>query len=180
MTEKLRSFLFKIFKKDSALGRIIDKVVTREIISYLIFGVLTTLVSMLSYALFIRIIPDSVNELPAAIPESIAESLKIFICSVLSWICSVVFAFITNKLFVFESRDSSAKTVAKEFSTFVGSRIFTGVIEWFGVPFLVRIGLNQVIFGTEGLLAKITISVIVVVLNYIFSKLIVFAKKSGK
>lgn len=177
MIEKIRSTLFRLFKPDSFIGKIIDKLVTREIISYLFFGVLTTLVSWVSYAVFIRIIPDSVNSFTSSIPESVAESFKIFICSVLSWIISVLFAFVTNKLFVFESRDRSAAVVARELLSFTGSRIITGVIEWFGTPLLVSIGLNRVIFGTEGLLAKIIVSVIVVILNYVFSKIIVFRRK---
>ncbi len=179
MVEKLRNLLFKVFKPETFFGKIIDKLLTREIVSYLFFGVLTTLVSWLSYAVFIRVIPDSVNSI-SSVPKPVAESFKIFICSVLSWILSVLFAFVTNKIFVFESREKAAPAVMRELATFVGSRIFTGVIEWFGTPLLVGIGLNQIIFGTEGLLAKIIISVIVVILNYIFSKILVFRKKNGK
>lgn len=173
--EKFRTFLFGIFKKESLIGRLIDKFITKEIISYLFFGVLTTVVSFLSYALFIRIVPDSVNSV-SFVPMSVAETFKIFLCNVVSWIISVLFAFITNKIFVFESRSFKLSVILKELIGFTGSRLLTGVLEWFGVPLLVKAGLDTVVFGTEGMLAKIIVSVIVVILNYVFSKIFVFKK----
>lgn len=139
----------------------------KEIIMYLVFGVLTTLVSWGSYALF---------EIAFGlfIKNTIALSS---VANVLSWIVAVLFAFITNKLWVFESKSFKGATVVKEFGAFVGSRLLTGVLEWFGVPLLMLIGLDQSILGIEGMLAKILISVIVVILNYILSKLLVFRKK---
>ncbi len=68
----------------------------------------------------------------------------------------------------------------KEFISFVAARAVTGVIEIFGVPLLVKIGLNQRIFGVDGALSKVIVSVVVVVLNYVFSKLIVFKNKKNK
>ena len=75
----------------------------REIIVYLIVGVLTTVVSLVSYYL-LRIIINNYQ-----------------VCTVLSWICAVLFAYITNRKFVFESKNND---IIKEFSSFVGSRIF--------------------------------------------------------
>lgn len=136
----------------------------KEIIMYLAFGVLTTFVSWGSYALFEML-------LGLFITNVIVLST---VANVLSWVIAVLFAFITNKLWVFESKSWKGSTLIKELSAFVGSRLLTGVLEWFGVPLLMLIGLDQPILGIEGMLAKILISVIVVILNYILSKLLVF------
>ncbi|MBQ8000912.1 MAG: GtrA family protein, partial [Ruminococcus sp.] len=85
--------------------------------------------------------------------------------------------FVTHKLWVFESKSWKGSILLKELGSFVGSRLLTGVLEWFGVPLLMLIGLDQPILGIEGMLAKILISVIVVILNYILSKLLVFKNK---
>ena len=135
----------------------------KEIIMYLIFGGCTTLVSWGSYALFVK-----------------GLGISITVGNILSWVCAVAFAFVTNKLWVFESKSWSPKTILKEVSTFVSARIFTGVLEWFGVPGLVKLGLDQTIFGVDGMWSKVIVSIAVVILNYVFSKLIVFAKRSEK
>ncbi len=132
----------------------------REILIYLVFGVLTTVVSWGTYSLFVK-----------------AFGIPVEISNTLSWVCAVLFAFVTNKIWVFESKKMDVKTIVNEFISFVGSRILTGAIEILGVPLLIRLGLSQTIFGVDGMLAKVLISVIVVILNYIFSKLLVFRNK---
>lgn len=139
----------------------------KEVIMYLIFGVLTTLVSWGSYAAFETLLGTFIGN--AVVLSSVAN--------VLSWIAAVLFAFITNKLWVFNSRSFKKDVVFKELGAFVGSRLLTGVLEWFGVPLLMLIGLDQAILGIEGMLAKVIISVVVVILNYILSKLLVFRNK---
>lgn len=145
----------------------------REIIMYLIFGVLTTVVSWGSYTVF-------------------ADCLKlsVFIANILSWICAILFAYITNKIWVFESKSFKPKDLAKEIAAFTASRGITGVIEILLVPLLSKWGFDNLfytalsnsnitadIFFTNGIYSKIFVSVIVVILNYIFSKLIVFKKE---
>lgn len=139
----------------------------KEIIMYLIFGVLTTVVSWGSYALFEVLLGLFISDV--IVLSSVAN--------VLSWIIAVLFAFVTNKLWVFESKSWKGSVLVKELGSFVGSRLLTGVLEWFGVPLLMLIGLDQPILGIEGMLAKVLISVIVVILNYILSKLLVFRNK---
>ena len=78
---------------------------------------------------------------------------------------------------MFESRSFAPSVVFPEFFRFASARVVTGLLESFLVPFLVGRGLNQTIFGIEGSIAKILVSVIVVILNYVFSKLLVFRKK---
>ncbi len=141
----------------------------KEIITYVIFGGLTTLVNWAVYAVCTRIIPPST-------PTGLSE-FQLGVCTAIAWIAGVLFAFITNKIWVFESKSFAPKIFIKEFFSFVTARGVTGVIEAVGLPLLVKIGLNQTIFGIEGMLAKLIVSVIVVILNYVFSKLIVFRKK---
>ena len=132
----------------------------KEIINYLLFGGMTTVVSWGTYSLFVKAIGMSVS-----------------VGNVLSWICAVLFAFVTNKRFVFESKTWQPATALREFFSFIGARLATGVIEWVGVPFFSTHGLTHPLFGVKGLLAKIVVSIVVIILNYIFSKFLVFIKK---
>ena len=135
----------------------------KEIINYLLFGGMTTVVSWGTYSLFVKAIGMSVSA-----------------GNVLSWICAVLFAFVTNKLFVFESKTTQPATALREFFSFIGARLATGVIEWVGVPFFSTHGLTHPLFGVKGLLAKIVVSIVVIILNYLFSKFLVFFKKDKK
>lgn len=155
-------------KKQGFVKRMLFKY--KEIIMYLIFGVLTTVVSWGSYALFESIFKKAIVDV----------NVLVAVANVLSWVAAVLFAYITNKLFVFESKSFKPTTVFKEMGLFVGSRLISGAVEWVGVPLLVWIGLNQTVFGVEGMVAKVLVSVIVVILNYILSKLIVFKKEKAK
>ena len=102
---------------------------------------------------------------------------NIEISNAIAWFTAVVFAYITNKLFVFESKSWNVAEVWKEVVKFFGARIATGVVEIGGLPLLYYIGVKQSLFGVEGFVAKILVSVIVVILNYVFSKIFVFNKK---
>lgn len=129
----------------------------KEIIMYLIFGVLTTLVSLVCYSLFVELLHFSIT-----------------VSSVFSWIIAVSFAFVTNKLFVFESKKKA--TVLREAIPFFIGRGVTGLIDMFLPELLWNLGLRAELFGVKGLLAKLIVNVIVIILNYIFSKLFVFRK----
>ena len=142
----------------------------REIISYLFWGVMTTLVNWISYALLIKIYKTdaTINMI------SYVFKINVFAANILSWFFAVVFAFVTNKLFVFRSKSWRNAVFVPELWKFFSARIVTGVIEIVAVPVLVWVGLNQQIFGIEGSLAKGIVTVIVIILNYVFSKLLVF------
>jgi len=131
----------------------------REVIMYLFFGGLTTIVSWASYALFVHL------------------GIEINVSNILSWFCGVMFAFTTNKWFVFVSRSISAKTLLYELGSFFSARIFTGIVAWVLFPILIFIGLDQSLFNTDGFLAKIITSFVEIVLNWLFSKYVVFRKK---
>ena len=125
-----------------------------DILIYLVFGVLTTLVDFIIYF-------PCYNWLH--IPATVSN--------VIAWAGAVVFAYLTNKPFVFHSKDWSAKTVGPDLVKFVGTRVGSMLIQ------------TGVIFVTVDLLhfngnwMKIITAVIVVILNYIGSKLLVFKKK---
>ena len=134
---------------------------------------MSTVVGWGSYIIFASLLSGNVSDIHLL---SMTISVTVFVANVLSWIFAVAFAFYTNKVFVFQSKSWKMDTWVGECLKFVGARIATGVLEIFGVPFLVAIGLNQKIFGVEGIVAKITVSVAVVALNYVFSKLFIFKK----
>ena len=156
----------------------------KEIIMYIIFGVLTTLVNWVVYTVLIKIFggaAESETVMFALFGKDITMKIfYIFIANFVAWVAGVVFAFVTNKIWVFESKSWRFGLVMKELWLFIAARLLTGVLEWFGVPALVAAGLDQPLFGIDGFLAKVIVSVIVVILNYVFSKLIIFRKKKDK
>lgn len=138
----------------------------KEAIDYLFWGGMTTVVSWGSYSLFVILLGSSLE-----------ETATVFRANILSWVCAVLFAFISNKLWVFQSKSWTGTVVLPELTKFLSSRIATGVFEMIAVPALVAVGLNQTIFGIEGMVSKVLVSIIVVILNYILSKLFVFKEK---
>ncbi|WP_195515218.1 GtrA family protein [Paraclostridium bifermentans] len=131
----------------------IKRILNKETISYVIFGILTTIINLISYYFFSNII-----------------SINYLISNIISWIISVSFAYVTNKLYVFNSKDKNKDVVIKEFIKFVNCRLTSGVIEMILLFLLVdMIKVNDII-------SKFVIGVIVVVLNFIFSKIFVFQK----
>ena len=125
-----------------------------EVLIYLVFGVLTTVVNYVIYLPVYNILG-----LSAALSNAIA------------WVGAVAFAYLTNKPFVFKSHDWSMKTVVPELTKFVGCRVASGAAE------TVILLLTVDILHWNGNLWKLLTSVLVVILNYIASKLLVFRKK---
>ncbi|WP_304340767.1 GtrA family protein [Metaclostridioides mangenotii] len=123
----------------------------KEVLLYLFFGVLTTIVSVVSFYISSEIL-----------------EIHYLISNVISWIFAVGFAYVTNRIWVFKSKTKEIKTILKEIFTFVNCRLLSGIIDMITMFILVDI------FITDNLYAKIFTQVIVVILNYIFSKLIVF------
>jgi len=144
----------------------------KEIISYIFFGALTTAVSFISYSLFVLLF----NALGLWSVMFLGATLSVNLANLISWVCAVLFAFITNKLWVFESKSFEKSVALPEFVKFVSSRIATGVLEIVLVPFLIWIGLSQSLLGIDGLIAKLIVTVLVIILNYILSKLLIFKK----
>lgn len=134
----------------------------KEVWDYLIFGVLTTIVSWVSYVAISRIY------LPFFYEGT--DSAMALISNALSWVIAVAFAYWTNRTFVFKSVTKGLGPVFREFMAFVGARVFSFIVEQ-GLlfAFVEWLGINDII-------AKLIISVIVVILNYVFSKLFIFKK----
>lgn len=122
----------------------------KEIINYIIIGGCTTVVSIVSYYI-LRII-----------------FTNYLLCTILSWIISVIFAYVTNRIIVFRSKE---KNIIKEFITFVGSRILSLLFE-----LLFMFVFVDILFFSDKL-SKIFVQFIIVILNYIFSKIFVFKRK---
>ena len=125
-----------------------------DILSYLFFGGLTTLVNFLVY-----------------FPLYNWLGCTGLFSNLIAWIVAVAFAFVTNKPFVFQSYDWSMGVVLPELTKFVGCRITSGLLETLAIFLFVDL------LERNGNWVKIIVSVLVVILNYIFSKWIVFQKK---
>lgn len=131
----------------------------KEIILYLIFGVLTTFVSLGSKYVLLFIFLDAKN--PIQLQASI----------VISWIIAVLFAYFTNRIFVFKSKNEDK---LKEFINFIIARISTLLLEMFIMWFFVTLlKLNSDLYV---IIFTIISQVAVVVANYVFSKLFIFKK----
>ena len=152
--------------------RLFGKIFNREVLSYLLFGALTTVVALVTFWL-----PDKLFDLVGyqGVVHYATGSEKNFAyieANVISWICAVSFAFVTNKRFVFESKATDKKTVLRELTTFAGGRLAT---------LLVDTGLMMLfvsVLSMQEMIAKIIVQVVVIVLNYFISKWIVFRKPS--
>lgn len=138
MIQKLRSLIKKYW----------------DILTYLVFGVLTTVVN---YAIYLPIF--NFCGISAAVSNMIA------------WVGAVIFAFLTNKPFVFHSHDWSAKTTLPELIKFVGCRVASGVLE------TVILFLAVDCMAWNGNIWKLVTQVLVIVINYVGSKLLVFRNK---
>lgn len=152
----------------------------REVISYLFFGVLTTLVSIISYAVFRAVFPNA-ESVPAwlswifTLTERFGVESNTIFPNILSWILASTFAFITNRVFVFKSENRTFSKVFPEALKFYASRLSTLLVDVLLMFLLVDLtGFHA---GWYELLAKIFTNVVVIVLNYIFSKIFVFRKK---
>ena len=159
----------------------------KEIILYLIFGGLTTLVSFVSFWLFnlvLGIEEQVITQEELSVIEMIKEICFTSVSEILSWVLAVAFAYVVNKLFVFESKSWAWSVLKKELPPFVIARVFSLAVELGGILLLVyplnfrRIGFAIFGFDISGLvIAKLILSVVVVILNYFFSKFIIFKKK---
>lgn len=136
------------------MKQLINKLINKETITYIIFGVLTTVVNYAVYYLFYRF-----------------TSIDPIVYNVVAWIAAVVFAFVTNKLFVFESKSFAPEVLLSEFVTFIGARLLSLLFE---TGFL---ALTVKVFLMNELVAKVIEAVFVVIFNYFASKFLIFRKK---
>ena len=125
-----------------------------EVIKYLLIGGLTTVLNYIMFALL-------VNE----------AKLEMHSSNLIAWGVSVIFAYLTNKLFVFESKSFKIDVLAKEILTFGAARVFSFILE----EVILIIFVNKL--GMEKLIIKLIANIIVIIVNYVLSKFIIFKKK---
>ena len=136
--------------------RIRDRLFNKEVISYFIFGVLTTLVDWVSYLMLRQ---------PAGYKMA----------TILSQFFAILFDYVTNKIFVFENHDFHFRHLLREAVSFFACRLFTAVFTYVAMVVMVDgLGIRQ------DILCKVVVSAISLILNYVFSKLVIFRKKSSE
>lgn len=124
----------------------------KEVISYLIFGILTTLVNIVVYTICNDVL-----------------QIQYLIANAIAWIVSVLFAYFTNRKYVFESHNSS---IINELVKFIGARVSTGIMD------MILMWLFVDVLSMQSMISKIIVNVVVVILNYVFSKLFVFQEEA--
>lgn len=132
------------------LKQIIKKVCTKEVILYGIFGILTTMVNLVSFYVLTNLLH---------INENISNMIAILL--------AVLFAYFTNKDLVFHSQAQTMKERGIQFLKFMSGRAFTMVVEWVGCYFLFLTPLPQII-------SKLSMTILVIILNFFISKFFVF------
>ena len=125
----------------------------KELISYLIFGVLTTIVNIVVYYVF-----------------NTWLQVNYLVSNAIAWIASVLFAYITNRKYVFESKNTS---MFNELVKFIGARLSTGIMDMILMWLLVDV------LSMNSMVSKIVVNVLVIVLNYVLSKVFVFKKEEA-
>ncbi|RRJ25427.1 GtrA family protein [Lachnoanaerobaculum gingivalis] len=127
----------------------------KELFFYGVFGVGATAINIVSY----RILANTFGK-------------KYFlIANIIAWILAFIFAFITNKLFVFESKSWEAQIAMKEFVGFLSARLATGILD------TVLMWLFVSVISLDDTLSKIIINILVIIINYIASKFFIFKKE---
>lgn len=120
----------------------------KELILYVVFGVLTTVVNIIAYVVFAKFL-----------------NVDYIMSNIIAWFLSVLFAYITNRIWVFESKSDN---ILREISLFFGGRLFSGVVD----TSLLYLMVDILLIGD--FVSKVVTQIIVVVLNYVISKLVVF------
>ncbi|MCI9977260.1 GtrA family protein [Clostridioides difficile] len=123
----------------------------KETILYLFFGAFTTIVNIISYLFFTRVI-----------------SFNFITANAFAWILAVLFAYVTNKFFVFESKIIKLRFLFKEFLSFVSFRLLSGIVEMLTMYIMI-----DLLFVND-IIVKIFTNIFVIILNYLFSKMIIF------
>lgn len=159
MIDKIEEFCLNILKKIGFKKLANWYIEHQEGMRYLIFGVLTTIVNIITAAVTYYFIF-----------ANFSEEWKVNLSTIIAIIVAWIFAYVTNKLYVFDTMTSNWKELLKEIVSFISCRIVTAIIE----IALMNVFVTVLMF--HYMMMKIVISVIVIILNYIFSKLFIFKK----
>lgn len=133
----------------------------KEFILYTAVGVSATALNWVTYSILVSFLP-------------------MIMANAMSWAATAVYTFLANKVYVFHSRSFEGKVVRRELFAFLTSRGITGMLEVVLQPQLYAWGMNKPLFGVEGLEAKITVCVLLSIVNYISTKLFVFRSHGAK
>lgn len=140
----------------------------KEVLMYLFFGGLTTVVSVIFFAIPIKLLSIGTQDI-----AGMKLDMDVITANVISWICAVTFAYVTNRTWVFEDKSYGAAGIARECAAFFAGRLFTLIVE------TLLLNLCCTLIGMNEIVAKIIVSVVTIVLNYIISKLWVFRSKAA-
>lgn len=177
--EKIYNKIFSVplFKKLLKIPGV-EKLLQYEIVSYLVFGLLTTVVNFITYYGVGMLVGEGFDKkiiYTLNISDFSYEIKWVLVINAIAWIVSVLFSFVTNKLFVFESSSWKPNTALRELGSFIGARIISFLI-FEELVFMLLIN----IFNIHHLISKLIIAVFVVVFNFVASKLVIFRKKNTK
>ena len=163
MIDKIEEVALKILEK-IGLKKLADWYRKhQEGLRYLIFGALTTIVNIIVYIIFAKGILRGIGN----------EDIRVNISEIVAFIAGVIFAYITNKKYVFKSETKNIKELIREMVSFTGCRIFTEIISILMMNMAVWFNINDVIM-------KVVANIVVIILNFVFSKLIIFKGKKNK
>ena len=129
--------------------------INKQLILYLFFGVCTTAINTIFYGILYELL--LVNNV---------------LSTILAWLAAVIFAFVTNKVFVFESKRNNATEKLSEITSFFGCRILTGILD----DVIMAVAVDYLRWN--GLLWKLISNIIVTIINYIASKFFIFKDKN--
>lgn len=161
LLEKVENFFLNILKKIGLgfLAKIYEE--HREGMRYLVFGVLATIVNIGMYALCAKVLFVGLE-----------ETQRVDFSNYIAIGTAMAFAYVCNKLFVFDSKTNGIKELLREITSFVGCRIVSAIVE------VVLMRITVVNLGFNEILMKLVTNIIVMILNFIFSKIIIFKKGS--
>ena len=146
----------------------------KETVNYIFWCAMTTAVSWLAFSIYSYLL---------GLIEAIPVSVSVLIANTLSWITAVTFSFVANKIRVFESKSWAGKVLMRELPSFISARLLSLGVEELGLFIMIglmafdkwEIGLMGFSLGGDTV-AKLFMQFVVIVMNYVFSKLVIFKK----
>ena len=162
LVDNVEGFFLMLLKK-IGLKKLVDWYLAhQEGMRYLVFGALSTVINIFTFAICTNVF---------RISKLFEDNIIVMVSNVIAWIIAVLFAYVTNKLSVFNSKTNSTKELITEILYFFGARVFTLILETiFLTIFITKLHFNEI-------LMKICSNIIVIIVNFVLSKLIIFKKK---
>lgn len=158
--DKIEEFCLKILEKIGlkALAEWYRK--HQEGMRYLVFGALTTVVNIITYTILASLVLRGIEN----------DSVRVNVSEIIAFIVSVIFAYVTNKRYVFNSKTNGFKDFIREIASFFSCRILTEIISILMMNAAVWLSINDI-------LMKVISNIVVIILNFVFSKIWIFKGK---